>query len=316
LKYIQSLSFSDKSFLLYCISYLMKIYSKQTMYFIILSEIMINPHQKLPTGIDAMILSLWTNRQLIVQMTKREILGRYRGSKMGLVWSFLNPLLMLIIYTFIFSEIFNAKWGLVANETKIDFAIILFAGLIIHGLLAECLNRAPSLILENVEYVKKVVFPLEVLPWISMGSALFHTTISLIILISANLIFNQQLPWTILLFPLILLPLVLTTIGFAMALASLGVYIRNIGQIVSIFTLAMLFVSPIFYPISALPEEYQTLIHFNPLTFILEEGRKSLIFGLTPDWMYLGVAMLIGAIIAWGGFWWFQKTRKGFADVL
>jgi lipopolysaccharide transport system permease protein len=277
---------------------------------------MINPHKSFPTGIHNMLLSLWVNRQLILQMTKREVLGRYRGSRLGLVWSFFNPLFMLSVYTFVFSEVFKAKWGVVASETKVDFAIVLFVGLIIHGLFAECVNRAPSLILNNADYVKKVVFPLETLPWIAMGSALFHTAISLAILIAANVLLNQQLYWTALFFPLILLPLVFATIGVTLVLASLGVYVRDIGQITGIFTTILLFVSPIFYPISALPNEHQAVVKLNPLTFILEEGRNSLIFGRTPDWRGLGFALLAGLLIAWGGFWWFQKTRKGFADVL
>jgi lipopolysaccharide transport system permease protein len=277
---------------------------------------MINPHEKYPTGIDAMFRSLWINRQLIMQMTKREVAGRYRGSRMGLGWSIFNPLMMLVIYTFVFSEIFKAKWGVVSDETKLDFAMVLFAGLIIHGLFAECVNRAPSLILENTDYVKKVVFPLEALPWIAMGSALFHTAVSLVILVITNLAFNHQLPWTAVLFPLTLLPLALATIGLTLALSALGVYLRDVGHVTGLFCTILLFISPIFYPISALPKEYQAWLQYNPLVFILEEGRNTLIFGRTPDWAGLVIAVIIGLLIAWAGFWWFQKTRKGFADVL
>ena len=125
-----------------------------------------------------MAASVWRNRSLIVAMVKREVVGRYRGSIMGLAWSFFSPLLMLMIYTFVFSVVFKARWGVGGEESKTDFAIILFVGMIVHGLFAECVNRAPALILSNVNYVKKVIFPLEILPWVAFGSALFHTAIS------------------------------------------------------------------------------------------------------------------------------------------
>lgn len=263
-----------------------------------------------------MLMSLHRNHQLITQMTKRDVMGRYKGSVLGLAWSFFNPLLMLAVYTCVFSIVFKARWGVGADESKSDFAIVLFAGMIIHGLFAECVNRAPGLILSNINYVKKVVFPLEVLPWIAMGSALFHTAISLIILFAAQLILNHHLPWTALFFPLAILPLILATMGFAWFLSAIGVYVRDIGQFTGIFTTVMLFISPIFYPISALPKEFQRWLQFNPLTFILEEGRNTLIFGHMPNWIGLSVALAVGILVAWGGFWWFQKTRKGFADVL
>jgi lipopolysaccharide transport system permease protein len=275
-----------------------------------------NPHKGFPTSIFSMLMSLRRNRQLITQMTKREIIGRYKGSVLGIAWSFFNPVLMLVIYTFVFSVVFKAHWGIGADESKSDFAIVLFVGMIIHGLFAECVNRAPGLILSNINYVKKVVFPLEVLPWIAMGSALFHTIISLIILFAAQLIINHYLPWTALFFPLAILPLILATMGFAWFLSAIGVYVRDIGQITGIFTTVMLFISPIFYPISALPKEFQSWIQCNPLTFILEEGRNTLIFGHMPNWTGLSVALAVGLLVALGGFWWFQKTRKGFADVL
>jgi lipopolysaccharide transport system permease protein len=263
-----------------------------------------------------MATSLWRNRELIVQMTKREVLGRYRGSIMGLAWSFFNPLLMLTVYTFIFSVVFKARWGVSTAESKADFAIVLFVGIIIHGLFAECVNRAPGLILSNVNYVKKVIFPLEVLTWVTMGSALFHAAISLIILLTAQLMLNHYLPWTVIFFPLIMLPLIFAALGVAWLLSSLGVYVRDIGQFTGIFTTVLMFVSPVFYPVSALPKEYQGWLMLNPLSYILEEGRNTLLFGLMPDWPALILALLTSLLIAWGGFWWFQKTRRGFADVL
>ncbi|WP_027357057.1 ABC transporter permease [Desulfofundulus thermocisternus] len=275
-----------------------------------------NPHQDHPTGPVAMFLSFWHNRQLIWQMTRREIVGRYRGSIIGLAWSFLNPILMLFIYTFVFSVVFKARWGISGEESKADFAIILFVGMIVHGLFAECINRAPGLIISNVNYVKKVVFPLEILPWVALGSALFYSLVSVTVLLLAQLIINQTFPWTSLLLPLVLLPLVFASIGFAWFLAALGVYVRDIGQVTGIFTTILMFLSPVFYPVSALPKPYRDWLNLNPLTLIIEESRKVLIFGSVPDWPSLCIALLAGLTIAATGFWWFQKTRKGFADVL
>jgi len=263
----------------------------------------------------AMFMSLWHHRSLIWQMTRRDIAARYQGSVIGLTWSFINPLLMLLVYTFVFSVVFKARWG-VAQESRTDFAIILFAGMIVFGIFAEMINRAPGQIVSNANYVKKVVFPLEILSWVSLGSVLFHSLISLAVLLLAQLVINLTLPWTVALFPLILLPLIFASLGAAWFLAALGVYIRDIGQITTVFTAALIFLSAVFYPISALPEDYQAWLRLNPLVLIITESRKVLILGALPDWYGLGLALLTGLVIAFAGFWWFQKTRKGFADVL
>jgi lipopolysaccharide transport system permease protein len=263
-----------------------------------------------------MAASLLRNWRLITVMVKREVIGRYRGSVMGIAWSFFNPLFMLVIYTFVFSVVFKARWGIGGAESRTDFAIILFVGMIVHGLFAECINRAPALILSNVNYVKKVVFPLEILPWVAFGSALFHTGISIAVLLLAQLILNHQVPWTAVLFPFTLLPLVFIAIGFAWFLAAFGVYMRDIGQLTGMFTTVLLFLSPVFYPLSALPERYQNWLQLNPLAFIIEEGRKVLVFGKLPDIGHWSIMMVAAILIAWAGFAWFQKTRKGFADVL
>ncbi len=263
-----------------------------------------------------MLASLWHHRYLIWQMSKREVIGRYRGSIMGLAWSFFNPVIMLAVYTFVFSAVFKARWGVGSEESKADFAIVLFVGMIVHGLFAECVNRAPGLILSNVNYVKKVVFPLEILPWVAMGSALFHSVISLAVLLIAQVIVNVSLPWTVILFPLVILPLLIATMGVAWALSATGVFVRDIGQTTGIITTVLLFLSPVFYPVSALPKEYQNWLLLNPLTLIIEEARNVLIWGKIPDWPGWGISFGAGLVMAWMGFWWFQKTRKGFADVL
>ena len=277
----------------------------------------INPHAAQPTSLLALGKSLWRNRQLILQMTKREVVGRYKGSAMGLAWSFFNPVFMLVVYTFVFSEIFKSRWvGVGGDDSKTQFAVLLFVGMIVLSLFSEVLNRAPSLILNNVNYVKKVVFPIEILPVIAMGAALFHSLVSLTVLLAAFAIFNGYLHWTAILTPLVLMPLVILSLGLAWMLASLGVYLRDVGQTIGIITTVLMFLSPVFYPITAVPEEFRSLIMANPLTFIIEQAREVLIFGHVPDWTGLCIYTLAATAVAWVGYAWFQKTRKGFADVL
>ena len=275
-----------------------------------------NPHTPLSVNPIQMIRSLLINRQLIVQMTKRDVAGRYKGSVMGLAWSFFNPVFMLVVYTFVFSEIFKARWGAGGEESKTQFAVLLFVGLIVLGLVSEVLNRAPGLIIANVNFVKKVVFPIEILPVIAMGAALFHGLISLGVLLAAFALFNGYLQWTVVFIPLVLLPLIILTTGLAWMLASLGVFLRDVGQTVVIITTVLMFLSPVFYPLTAVPERFRPIIMTNPLTFIIEQAREVLIWGHLPNWMGLGIYTLAAALVAWAGYAWFQKTRKGFADVL
>ena len=276
-----------------------------------------NPHAAQPTSLVALAKSLWRNRQLIVQMTKREVVGRYKGSAMGMAWSFFNPVFMLVVYTFVFSEIFKSRWGGAGgDESKTQFAVVLFVGMIVLNLFSEVLNRAPGLILANVNYVRKVVFPIEILPVIAMGAALFHTLVSLGVLLAAFLLFNGYLQWTAVFTPLVLLPLVILTIGLAWMLASLGVFLRDVGQTIVIITTVLMFLSPVFYPVTAVPERFRPFIMANPLTFIIEQAREVLVWGHLPDWTGLGLYTLAATVVAWAGYAWFQKTRKGFADVL
>ena len=276
-----------------------------------------NPHAAQPTSLASLAKSLWRNRQLIVQMTRRDVVGRYKGSAMGLAWSFFNPVFMLIVYTFVFSEIFQSRWsGAGANDSKTQFALLLFVGMITHGLLAEVLNRAPMMILSNVNYVKKVVFPIEILPVVTMGATLFHSLISLGVLLVAFVFFNGYLHWTAIFLPLVLLPLVILTTGLAWMLASLGLFLRDVSQTIGIITTVLMFLSPVFYPVTAVPEGFRIFMMVNPLTFIIEQAREILIWGHLPNWMGLGAYTLTATFIAWAGYVWFQKTRKGFADVL
>ena len=274
-----------------------------------------NPQQSFSISPVEMFNNLIKNRQLILQMTKREVVGRYKGSVLGLTWSFFNPLIMLTVYTFIFSVVFKARWN-IGSDSKTEFALALFVGMIAHGLFAECINRAPSLIINNANYVKKVIFPLDTLPWIAMGATIFHTLISLGVWSLIYIAVNQAFQWTAFFLPLIFLPLILFSMGLAWFLSSLGVYLRDISQMTGVFTTVLMFMSPVFYPVSNLPEKYHVFLYANPLTFIIEQARDVLLWGKLPNWQGLAVAMSISLLVAWLGFAWFQKTRRGFADVL
>lgn len=267
------------------------------------------------TGPAGLTRSLYRHRSLIVALARREVAGRYRGSFMGLMWSFFHPLLMLAVYTFVFSVVFGARWP-GGQGSRAEFALLLFTGLIVFNIFAECVNRAPGLVLGNVGYVKKVVFPLEILPVVSLLSALFHFAASLVVWLIFHLICFGFPPVTILVLPLVLVPLVLVTLGLSWALASLGVYMRDVGQVVGLVTTVLLFMSPVFYAIEALPEAYRPLIRFNPLTTVIEQARHAMVWGQSMElgaWLAL---LGVSVVVAWAGHWWFQVTRKGFADVL
>jgi lipopolysaccharide transport system permease protein len=264
----------------------------------------------------AVFQSFWRHRQVIWQMTRRDVLGRYRGSLLGMLWAFVTPLFLLCIYTFVFGIVFRARWGQSEARGTTDFALILFSGLILFQLFSECLNRAPTLILSNANFVKRVVFPIEVLPWTALGSALFHASISFVVLLTAQLAVRHTVPWTVIFLPLLAFPLILLTVGLSWLLASLGVFLRDIGEAVGVFTTALLFLSPIFYPPSAIPQVFRPLLYINPLTFVIAQTRAALFLGVLPHWQNLAIYCALCWAVAWLGFLWFQKTRHGFADVI
>lgn len=259
--------------------------------------------------------SFWRSRQIIWAMAKREVIGRYRGSFIGILWAFLNPLLMLGVYTFVFGVVFRSRWGK-QPESYTEFGVMLFAGLIVYTIFAEGVNRAPSLILNNANYVKKVIFPLESLAWSNMGSTLFHGFMSAFVLLLMHLCFHGTLHWTAILFPVVIFPILLLAMGFTWFLASLGVFLRDLGQVVGIFTTTLMFMSALFYPPTALPESLRLYVMLNPLSFIMEQVRAVLIRGELPNWLGLGACFGLSMLVAWLGLLWFEKTRKGFADVI
>jgi lipopolysaccharide transport system permease protein len=262
-----------------------------------------------------LIASFWRNRELTLALIQREILGRYRGSALGILWSFIHPLFMLAVYTFVFSVVFQARWGSDSNS-KAEFALVLFAGLILFNLFAECITRSPGLILENANYVKRVVFPLEILPWVSMGSALFHAMVSLVVWFIFYAILFGLPKVTTLLLPGVILPTIFFTMGLSWFFSALGVYLRDISQLTTILVTVTMFLAPIFYPISALPDNFKPLLFLNPLTPTLEQFRGILIWGQMPELKVWISYLAASALVAWLGFAWFQKVRRGFADVL
>ena len=260
-------------------------------------------------------LSFTQHGSLLVEMVKRDVLGRYRGANFGLLWALLSPFLMLVVYSMAFGFVFKSKWPHVVPGHA-SFALILYIGLIVHGFFAECIIRAPQIVSGNPNFVKRLIFPLEVLPWTIVLSALFHALINLFVFVVLYAVLVGVPPWTVLLFPLVLLPLVILAIGISWILASLGVYIRDISQVTSVITTAMLFLSSAIVPVDAIPESYRIVFKANPLTFIIDQAREVTLWGEPPNWAGLLTYVVVATFVMYAGYMWFRATRAGFADVL
>lgn len=263
-----------------------------------------------------MLKGLLRHHELLRELVKRDFIGRYKGSMLGVVWSLFNPLLMLAIYTFVFSVAFKARWGGHSDESKIAFAIVLFSGIIVHSFFAECLNRAPALITSHANYVKKVVFPLEILPWMALLSALLHFMVSFCVLLVFCLGSGVSIHLGILLVPLALLPLILIVMGMSWILASLGVYLRDLSQVIGMLATISLFLAPVFYPIEQLPPTYRAILVWNPITLPVLQLRDLMLWGKPFQWQPWALSLIAGGLIFQAGYWWFQKSRRGFADVV
>jgi lipopolysaccharide transport system permease protein len=223
---------------------------------------------------------------------------------------------MLAVYTFVFSNIFKARWGNIENEGPLGFAINLFAGLIVFNMIAECLTKAPGLVVANPNYVKKVIFPLEVLPSVAVGSALFHALTSLVVLAVFQLIAVHALTPSSLWLPLVWLPLLLGCLAVSWILSSLGVFLRDIGQFITVLISMLMFLSPIFYPATALPPKFQPLLAISPITQVIEQTRRVLISGDSPSLSYLIIGFLVTSLAAELGLRFFEKSKRAFADVI
>ena len=263
--------------------------------------------------------ALWDQRQLAVRLIRREVAGRYKGSVLGWGWSLAQPLLMLAVYTFVFSSVFHSRWGDLNQAGSLGFASNLFAGLIVFNLFAECANRGPGLILSNTSYVTKIVFPLEILALVSLGTALFHAAMSLVVLVAFELIGGPGgagLGWNSLWLPVVWLPLLLGCLGLGWLLSALGVYLRDLTQLVGVSVNMLLFLSAVFYPITALPLRWQSFVGLNPLVPVIEQTRRVLVIGHPPDLRLVLTNTLLALVVCELSYRAFQRARRGFGDVL
>ncbi|WP_344701937.1 ABC transporter permease [Halomonas cibimaris] len=262
------------------------------------------------------VRDVYRHRYLLKTMLWREIHGRYRSSLLGVLWSFITPLLMLTVYTFVFTVVFQARWNIEAEHGRATFALVLFAGLTIHSLMAEVLGRSPGLMYEHGNYVKRVVFPLQVLPLVPCLSALFHFFISVIVLLMVMLLLGHPLHLTILWLPVVVAPLLPLLAGIGWLLSALGVYVRDISHVSGLLITVLLFVSPVFFPADALGDTFRQLMLANPLTIIIEQTRAVLLWGEPPSVLMLAGYSVVSCAVAWIGYAVFQRARGGFADVL
>lgn len=275
-----------------------------------------NMSMKLALFFSSSISAITKNIPLVITLSEREIKGRYKGSHLGFMWALINPLLLLLVYTFVFSVVFKVRWGGNVSDGKLDFALIMFVGVVLHGMLSDALIKSTGLILNNPNYVKKIIFPLAILPIVNAIATFAHALIGLSALLVVFVFAKGYLNWTSIFAPIVIFPLFLYCIGFGFLLASLGVFLRDISQGIGLITISLLFLSPVFYPIASLPENYQAWMNLNPLTVIIEQSREVIIMGNFPDWTALLKAYGLSIFSCFIGYAWFQKTRKGFADVL
>jgi lipopolysaccharide transport system permease protein len=258
--------------------------------------------------------AIYKNGDLLRSLVKREIQSKYRATTLGLIWVVVYPLMMLGVYTFVFGGVFGARWG---NQGDLGYFVpMLYCGLIVHAIFAETLSKSPGLIVNNPNYVKKVVFPLELLPVGSLLSALFNAATGFTLLIIFAAAVQHIVHWTIVFIPLVLLPLILYTIGFAWLLAALGVFFRDIEQFIGVLMTMLLFLSPVFYSASSAPLLAQKLLMFNPIAYPIEEMRNVILLGQTLQWKSWLLNLTISFGAAWFGLWVFEKTRPAFADVI
>jgi lipopolysaccharide transport system permease protein len=262
------------------------------------------------------VRALWARRDLIRQLTQREITGRYRSSALGVIWALITPLVTLFLYTFVFGVVFKARWPGTRSDNLAEYGLLLFAGITIFTVFSESVTRATGLTTSSPNYVKKVVFPLEILPVSVVGSALFHALVSTLLLVVGTWLFLGSISPTLWLLPVVLLPPACLSLGLAWILASLGVYLRDIGHTVGLVTQVLFFTTPIFYAADAVPAAYRHLILLNPLTPMVDNMRRISVLGLWPDWPSYGVSLAVGLLAVCAGHSWFMVTKRGFADVL
>ncbi|HEX4899452.1 MAG TPA: ABC transporter permease [Pyrinomonadaceae bacterium] len=252
--------------------------------------------------------------ELILSLARRELLARYKGSALGVVWALLTPVVMIAIFTFIFAGIFGARFG--ASASPWDYAIHLFCGLLPWTMFQEAVLQSSTTIVSHANLVKRVVFPLETLPIAQTLSALGNQLFGTVALLIAILLIRQQFPVSIIWLPVLLIPQFLLTLGIAWLIASLGVFLRDIAQGINLFMMAWMFLTPIIYPESIVPARYRPFVNLNPFTPLIRSYRRVLIEGTAPDWAGLAYFTAFALVSFIFGYWWFARTRKNFADVI
>ena len=258
-------------------------------------------------------LFLARHRYLVVQLVRRDILARYQGSVLGIGWGLLSPLLILAAYTFVFRTVFKARWPGGGDSTG-EFVLQLFAGLLVFNLFSDALSRAPRIVLDQPNLVKRVVFPLEVLAWVAVGAVMFHALLALAILFGAAIGLGTTLtPWVATV-PLVLACTVPFLLGVSWLLSALGVFLRDITHVIGPALSMLLFISPVLYPTQALPPLLAQLLWLNPLTLPIENLRRVILRGQAPEWQALAVYTAIGLVFAFVAHRFFERVRPAFAD--
>lgn len=261
-------------------------------------------------------LTLAVYRNLLYALITREIQLRYRGSGLGLLWAVINPVLLMLVYYFIFSLVFQVKLPQLYDGRDVPFAGFIFSGLIVYFLFADILTRGPTLIHDNINYVKKVVFPLEIIPVVLVAASVFNFLISCVILTVFLAAFGGGITPSILLAPLVILPFLLFLCGVAWFVSAISAYVKDVAYVAGFIATAMMFLSPVFYALEAVPDNFQQVMMLNPLTYYIEGFRSCVIGGVVPDTKFFVVAYTAGIVVCVLGYGFFQKVRRGFADVL
>lgn len=262
-----------------------------------------------------MIKTIYNNNYLLRQLIKKDIEEKYKGSILGMLWSIIVPILMLCIYTFIFSEVFQAKWD-IDTTNKYQFALVLFCGLSAFNLVSEVMNRSTTLIASNVNYVKKVIFPLELFPVVITFSALFNCVISYLILIVAIYILNGMISPTLFLIIPAFIPLIILTIGLGLFISALSVYLKDVSNAIAVIVTMLMYLSPVFFPLSSVPDDFRGMCEVNPMTYIIENFRNVVLYGEKLNLKFFVISSLFAVVIYAIGYLTFMRTKEGFADVL
>lgn len=263
----------------------------------------------------ALVRSIVSHWDLVTRLVGRDYQMRFRGSSLGLFWAILTPLMTAGVFTFVFSSVFAARWDATVAG-PFDFALIFMVGLAVHSIFSEVVARAPTLMLSNASYVTKVVFPLEILSLVTLLTALLTAGINIAIVVLLQLVLNWQISPMLICLPFVLMPYLIFVLAIGLLIAAVGVYLRDLSQGAGLLITITMFLSPIFYPVDAVPEQYRFWMWLNPLTFIMQEARAVTLFDRWPNFYGLGLYTACSLVLLWFAFWLFQRLRIGFADVL